>query len=173
MTILAAVHDKGETWIGADQRASFGNHVFDHTPKWIFGSKFALGIAGWSRLYSLMCNMDFVHIAPVDIAGYMKSAIENDGWKKSEQSGGPGSYDFGAIIAYKDCIFAVSCDFGLTTVPEGQMWITGSGSSYGYGAYHALRHKIVDDNHQLVRSVIEAACAYDRSCGGEPMVGKL
>lgn len=177
MTIICALHQHGETWIGADSRTSFGHQVYDHTQKWLVATDGALavGLCGSGRARYLLEQVGeelFFQADAHSVAKRLHQAIIDDGWPLKKEDGGPNWITGGAIYADTTGVWQICCDFGVNAMPSGVFLADGSGEQFARGAAHTVaRHEAGPE--QVVGVALEAACRFDSGCGGRLMIRRL
>lgn len=179
MTINVAFHQPGVgTWIGSDRRTTMGGQVADFNPKWAVSpcGRKAIAYAGPTRGNHLANEFQarlFGARDPYDVAARLRQLITEDGWTAHTDAGDPQHYNGAAIYAEDHGVWFITCDFCVIAIPPGRLWADGSGREYAFGAAHAMSMFSGVDGSALVRTAVEAACANDSGCGGEPFIDLL
>lgn len=178
MTIICALTDGKQTWIGSDQQTTFGAERAFYGPKWIQLGQWWIGFSGSTRarfLTEQYANHDAA-ISPWGIANEIRRLLREDGWQPKEEKGDSPSYEVSAIIARPGEIWMT--DDGLTPYPHpvNELAANGGAGRYALGAaWPMLKYRDVGHPRYevIIRNAIEAAIAYDIQCGGEPWVKLL
>jgi ATP-dependent protease HslVU (ClpYQ) peptidase subunit len=174
MTVICGLHHRGETWIGADSRAT-GNHgiVFaSSVKKWAVGPSAAIGLSGEAiGTQVLHRNRDEILKtgAPMEIVDRMADALKPH-FKESGDGDGAKAWGFTTLLATHHAIYDVDSTFMALEIESGVLWARGSGKEYAIGAGHAMRG---DNPMARIRRALEAACQFDSGCGGQLFIHRL
>lgn len=166
MTVIAAIHDAGHTWIGSDTQATNCETVVNSARKWHVHNGWAVGSAGSLRTNNLI-NAHMVDLftdldSVFEFTLRMRKLLEDDGYN-SDGDEGPKWWGQQMILVNRSCVWSICSGFSVIEIPEGELWADGSGRAYPLGAGHAYQGKPED---RLLHAV-NAAIRYDRGCGGE------
>lgn len=177
MTVLVALNHPGRgTIIGSDRRVSTSYNYIDNVIKWVVGDTWAIGASGALRVLNL------IELYKDDLLGNVGSPVEftmNLGEMLS-QSGvrlvadddeSVGSFQQSLLLANAESVFSIDGSMSVTPHKPGELVAAGSGFPFALGAGFATR--TVKDPVARVRTAIQAACANDPSCGGEPWLCHL
>jgi ATP-dependent protease HslVU (ClpYQ) peptidase subunit len=178
LTIVCAIHAADGVWIGSDSRCTDGGRIVPGDyPKWLRKGGLWFGVAGWA---ALMPILEGAELPAEPVAAYLelRHILAREGWKSPEfdmgSRGGPPMYGFDLLIASPAGVWNCDGDGSIIKAPEGEFVAIGSGSSYAYGAWHALHDRWVsNDSDAQLNYAIEAAIRYDTGCGGEIFVKRL
>jgi ATP-dependent protease HslVU (ClpYQ) peptidase subunit len=169
---------EGSTWIASDTMATSGTLRLDCGPKWILHGPWAAGIAGFLRSANLIDEnrarlLDGLD-GPYDFVERVQALFRSDGYREERDERGPANLGQVLLLATAGRSWIVGGDFSVAEVPAGQLWAEGSGRELAIGAGHALvRQRPLPDGEEIVRRAIDAALAFDTSCGGEAWVAEL
>lgn len=178
MTVIAAIHQHGETWIGADSQRSFGNLRVTPVDKLIFSPdlSIAVGFAGFERTNALVRrNLDTVFASsdPWHIANAVRALVKEDGYSGATSSGehnGPLGWGCDALIATPSSIWFMAEDSAITEIEEGTLWACGSGSEFALGAGNA---RLDDAPHDRMTAAVQAATRFCKGCGGPAQIRRV
>lgn len=178
MTIICALRDRGETWVGCDGQVTGGQHIYPGSiRKWNFSADgwYALASAGdvviRNALSALVGEMTVASAVlqesnAVEISRRLRGLLKENDVEKNHDKLWPNEF----IVAGRDGIFDIASDLAVHRIPDGILWARGSGENYAMGAAHAT---LGDNPMARVRYALEAACAFSTSCGGELFVHRL
>lgn len=175
MTIIAALHAEGQTWIGADSLCTFGNERSQApAEKWVvrWDGRVAVGFSGHSRAGMVARRSLFGATKSDDaweVAQALRSILDADGWKPVDGDGAK-RHDVNLVFASLTEVALVDMAFAVHQMPDGVPVMGGSGSGYAEGAAYAMRGQPARD---VVCVALEAACRFDTSCGGDLFIQKL
>lgn len=175
MTVIAAVHQNGETWIGADSQRSFGHLKVGPVSKLIIGPSVILGISGAELTNNLVSNNReavFVDTDPWQIGRRIKALVKEDGYQGRTETHEDVVPQYGAdiIIARSDGVWHLSSGFTLSAMKEGDLWAVGSGGEIAMGAGYALA---TAHPRERVQMALQAACYWCRGCSAPFHVERL
>lgn len=196
MTILAVAVDRkeGVTWLGSDTLAVRGGHfrVQARVQKWTVvqaehGSPVrAVGISGNEKARLLVSrNVQELEGFAADNFGFLfadwfRKKLDEDGFKPDDKDPGPKYHGQCAICVCDGRVWSMTGDFCVNEIGVGEerfAWAEGIGMDFALGAYHAMSnscHSSLRIQSELtVRSMVEAAMAYDLYCGGEVWTHKI
>ena len=180
MTIVLALHDptSRETWIGSDRRGTKEALFIDAIQKWVFLSdEWAVGVSGDSRAISVLTGERAAgRLEPIrdpyHFTEQLRAIFEAQKWRPNDRDYGAPEYGSSFLLAHPTGIWDIGGALSVTDVTERRFWATGSGRDYALGAYFATRDYGMPASER-VAGAIEAACAHDPACGGEPWVRHL
>lgn len=176
MTVIVALRQHGETWIGADSQRSFGNIRVTPVQKLMIAGGVALGIAGFERTGALVyrnAEKVFADCDPFLIGQRIRDLVKEDGYQGGihrDDHNGPLGYGCDMIIATKTGVFFLSEDFTPTQIPDGTLWAAGSGMEYALGAGNVASDAPTEGR---INAAILAACRFDKSCGAPAVTYRL
>lgn len=183
MTVIVALRQHGETWIGADSQRSFGNIRVTPVQKLVIFGDMALGSAGYERTQALVrrnVGKVFADSDPFLIGQRIRDLVKEDGYQGGlgrDEHNGPLGYGCDMILATQAGVFFFAEDFTPTEIPTGTLWAAGSGMEYAIGAGNALDFNFSAE--QRIKSALGVACRFDKGCGtpivtyrlGDPLPG--
>lgn len=175
MTIICALRQDSETWIGSDTLSTNGSFSFRSIHKWITGHGRAVGFAGDQRVEELAipAQDDLFETAktPLEVGKYLRKLCLDDGFEPTRDEKGDGWAHFGQADIYVDAagIFALDTSFTPALVDE-PFWARGSGCDIAMGAYYVLAGK---NPQEIMQTVIAAAMEHDDHCGGDAWIERL
>lgn len=166
MTILCAITDGKETWIGSDTQATEGDQlIYSVGSKWTQVGQWWIGVAGDWRTTCILREADWPKIDTiVRLAREVRSVIEEDGFQKKEGYG-PTHYGSHFLVVRAGEVWRLASDFSYIKIVRNELTAQGGGEQFAFGAAYALRHQAAP----LIRLVtaLRAACHYDNGCGGD------
>lgn len=177
MTIIAAVTDGLETWIGSDALVSCGDSKLPaaEKSKWVVCGDRALGTAGWARVqFLLRSDLDgFIKVSNRGIGpvvGWIKGILDAGGMTV-DQEAGPWNYGNAFLYAEPGRVWDIDSRLAPHPIEPGFLWARGSGEEYAIGAGRAFRRLAEGylrcNLGAMMLSAIEAAIEFDKGCGGE------
>jgi ATP-dependent protease HslVU (ClpYQ) peptidase subunit len=174
MTIIVALHNRGETWVGCDGMVSSRGHLFPlSVRKWLFAinDMRAIAACGHSFTRNLMESVwdrdQILAREPiVEVARELRRLMKADDIKDESDGVAPNQF----ILATRGGVWDIAGDWSVSVIPEGVLWARGSGEDYANGAGHATRG---DGGKARVLKALEAACEYRGDCGGDLFVHRL
>jgi len=176
VSVIVALRDKKNTWIGSDTRVVSGGIPMNDGPKWVICHPWALGIAGSCRARDVVryniasiCSDTYNEY---DIVQALVGVLDthNIGFVKDAGMDVP-DYGQNFILAHaKLGIWGLCNSLSLSKQPRGKLWATGSGRSFALGAGFVSRQA---DSKGTLKVAIEAAMNYDINCGGKTWIKKL
>lgn len=174
MTVIAALHQDGETWIGSDRAWVSGERPSPcDLAKWASLDGRWLACSGnGATLSTLLHDPErFIGADAFDTAAKVLEFFKTSGYR-GEPSEGGGALGFGNAFIFADASGVWDIDSACCVVPinHGELWARGSGVDYALGVGHDRRG---DHSKDRVRRSIEAACRWDIYCGGRPFVRRL
>ncbi|MDE2101420.1 MAG: hypothetical protein KGL39_29505 [Patescibacteria group bacterium] len=178
MTIVCAMKDTDGVWIGSDSRvtSAHGTIITDDYRKWFrkwfrIGEETWIGLAGHIRVERLIGKLSPTQNAPTiwDIVDELHRLVKEDGWTAIESKDGtPQDFCYDAIIVNHGKVWLTHgsgsvLDMGdkFTAIGSGMHFACGAAFAFGGGVQIAIR------------TALEAACHYDRDCGGELFIEKI
>lgn len=164
MTVIAALHQNGETWIGCDSLITEGGQRFRGHSKLIEGNGVVFGWSGSYRTFGLIQqNVASITGTPWQMANAVRALLKDDGYQSAS---GMGALDYGPglIIATPAAVYDLTDDFSVYRAADGEMVARGSGARYALGASQALESGAP---FARVQAAVAAACHFDVDCGGE------
>lgn len=173
MTIICALHQDGETWIGSDTLATAagGTRAQGAVKKWIVKGSSALAVAGDLRALSVLQSID-LECGLLEVCASIKRLIVADGHTSDTESGAP-AYGFSAILARPDGVWDIDCCCAPIEIEPGRLWARGSGMHLALGCDWALRIYGALGTAARVNHAVLAAIHYNTGCGGEPFIRRL
>lgn len=173
MTVIAAVHQDGETWIGADSMRSFGHLKVGPVSKLIVGSGVIVGISGTELTNNIVSNnrdVVFADTDPWQIGRRIKALVKEDGYQAKTDSHDDVVPGYGAdiIVARSDGVWHLSSGFTLTAIKEGDLWAIGSGGEIAMGAGY-VKHS----PGPRIHVALEAACYWCKGCAAPFHIERL
>ena len=164
MTIACALKTDTGVWIGADSRLTMrsGFVLPVESNKWMpLHSGLWWAFSGHTRVESVVAKLPLVD-TPEEFQEAVRAAVKEDGWNSDADKGETVDYAYDLLLVTPErvCFSHGSgsfADFGDA------FCAIGSGREYAYGAAFALRGM---DPEVIVRTAVEAAIAFDTSCGG-------
>lgn len=149
MTCLLAVEKDGTIYYAGDRCESSGylRHELTHA-KWIAHRDWRIGVAGPSRLGTLMTihgswRDALPHASEAQssdvfrFAHAIKAAIDAEGgWANTEEK--PATYRLGFIVAGPVGLFIIRSSFDVFEVPVGHLAAVGVGDEMTIGAWYAM-----------------------------------
>lgn len=178
VTVIAALHENGETWIGADSQRSYGNLRITPVDKLIFSPdrSVAIGFAGFERT-NLLVNHNlsavFASSEPFAIANAVRALVKEDGYSGAvgrNEHNGPLGWGCDALIATLDGVWFMAEDSAVTKIQPGALWACGSGMEYAIGAGNAQQ---AGSPAQRVSAAIEISIRFDKGCGAPVQVHRV
>ena len=179
MTIVCAIYRNGETWIGADTRAVRSNEKSPAmAKKWLFFDEAAIGCtASWALVQAVADRLDEISSdwTPQKIFSWTRTVILDFGVEPEKKPGEPPWVDFSMIFVRPGEIWDISPVGGpLDYAGCGKLCTRGTGDEYALGAAFAyLRLYPKASPEKIMVTAIDAAKAYDTSCGGETWVHRF
>lgn len=175
MTVVCAVHDRGETWIGCDTRACRGETIIPAAAhKWHVHDRLALGVAGDSRVHNIVGvsrETLLENDAPFAVAEALRKVLkEYDIGFAGEDRAGVKSMGQFFILATPKAVFSIGACLAVSQISDGWLYAVGSGAAEAHGAGHALRQ---EPPQFRVRAALLAAMAFDAGCGGETWIRQI
>lgn len=179
MTIICALHQDGETWIGADSRTTWNGTAYsDDTEKWVVAAdgSAAVAICGNARARYLLERAAegdlFFKSTAHSVADRLRTAIKDDEWRTQGEDGGPSYIQVSGIYASTEGVWRIACDFLVQRVSAGTFYADGSGGPEARGAAYVMA-KNGTAPAEMLRTACEAAAALDSACGGPIFVRRL
>lgn len=169
---------RGATWIASDTMAMSGSLRLDCGAKWILHGAWAAGVAGFLRSANLMEEnkarlLDGLE-GPLDFAERTQQLFRSDGYREERDERGPGNLGQVMMLATAGAAWIVGGDFSVAAIPTARLWAEGSGREIAIGAGHALTtQRPALGAAEIVRRAMEAALAYDTTCGGTIWMAEL
>lgn len=174
MTVIAAIHDQDETWIGSDTMWVYGGSKLFEAPKWVVRGSHAIGVAGARRTIDL-CGANAERLfdgvdGPVQFVDRLHALLAEAGYERNPNERGR---DFGEMFIYADVfgVCAIGTSGGTIKMAPGTLWADGSGDRFAIGAGAALAGTGTPE--ERLHRAIEIAIAHDDGCGGEPWIHRL
>ncbi len=185
LTVIAAIHLDGETWIGSDTMAVNNDAPVVCGPKWVVGQEWAIGVAGVHRTQNIIearCRsaLNDREASIGAVCGEIRTALLDDGYEPDKEPVPTFSGSF--LVAHREGVWSVDSQFSFVAIPLsrcGAFWASGCGRDHALGAFHALikawQHVSLPKltGCELVAHAIDAAIAGDVYCGGTAWVSKL
>lgn len=176
MTVIVALTQGGQTWIGADEQATLsgGRKVFG-VAKWHVGKAWALANAGEPRALQVAIRAGAADLDgdAHDVALAIRAALKADGFEgKPYESTGAQGFNAPWLFARPGEVWDSDSAFNLVRAPDGVMMARGSGMEYALGAAYACMCN-GDPASRIVTLALEAASRNDTGCGGALMVRAL
>lgn len=174
MTVICALHQNGETWIGADSRAcgSHGQIIAGSIKKWIVSADAAIGSNGEAIATQILHRNRAVilHVPnPCQIADEFKSLII-PAFKESGDTESAKAWGVSSLIATHHGVYDVDSAFHVMEINRGTLWARGAGRDFAIGAGNATRG---DNPMARVRKALEMACEFNAGCGGQLFIHRL
>jgi ATP-dependent protease HslVU (ClpYQ) peptidase subunit len=177
MTIICALHDQGETWIGCDSRGVLNDIPMDNMRKWVLADGWWIGVAGHARTLDLVLHrsQDLVKDinGPHDFTRNLLDFFAEHGFSKREGDARPPSYGNWFILVRGDQIWSINECMAVTNIFDGQFWADGSGQLLAMGAAYALMTEENVSPKEVVRESMAAAVELDINCGGKLWTRKV
>lgn len=181
MTIICALHQDGQTFIGADSRVLAGGLPLPGpAKKWRVSqdSRRAIGVSGDARTVHLIRQSQIFSATntPEEVVEFVRDLVRDDGHAgKASEDIGPLRFGNSMIYADANGVWDIDSTFALWRIDDGRLWARGSGMDYALGADHALRSRDGGrlDSRGRVTIAIEAAIGHDVGCGGEIFVQQI
>lgn len=175
MTVIAALHQNGETWIGSDSQRDWGGARLILGSKVIAAPGIAMGCSGNSKLQLLIRKSLDVIVADHDewgVAKRIRAALDDDKWAHMtcDDGKGPANYGMSIALATPSQVFLISADFMVQPFADGDLMAVGSGADYAIGAGEVLR---AASPEARVRAAIQTAIKWDTGCGGDAHVMRV
>jgi ATP-dependent protease HslVU (ClpYQ) peptidase subunit len=173
MTVVCAVKDGPDVWIGSDSRMLAGSFLYQMpVGKWLAADGWRIGISGSYRFASLLTHRPpALGVTAFDAAEALRALIVADGWQPlQDQKEGPVRHDIGMILVSPEHEVYELGTAGIPVDQGNEFTAIGSGYEYALGAAHARR---LERPEARVRIAIDAAIKYDVSCGGAPYVERI
>lgn len=183
MTVIAAIHEQGETWIGSDTQALIAAYRPEITgAKWVSVDDVAVAVAGDLRTLNIIQEhpdrllgdlsgpFAFVERLRVLLAEFGYDAKPYQDTDRTPNFGGP------LLFADKTRVCDICPEFSVVEAVPGSMVARGSGQDYALGVFFALSAARIlagDGPAHVLRQAIAAAIKYDTGCGGEPWIHRL
>jgi ATP-dependent protease HslVU (ClpYQ) peptidase subunit len=177
MTIIVALHQDGQTWIGADSRCILHGQIMPTTVrKWVLsplGDR-AVTVGGQTRAALLVRRMAWEGIADADrMADAIRTLARSDEWSPGDDQG-PKGYANPFLYATPDGVWDIDHTFGTVSITDGRLWARGSGMDYALGADSAMRAIYPLPGPKIrLEAALAAAVENDAGCGGEMFVHRL
>ncbi len=183
MTVIAAVKDGDWGYVGSDSLCSGDvlKWAESEIPKWhVVPGVAAIGHSGDMRVSSLLVE----HAAEVigdgrvfEMVKRMRDLMASDGIaKKSADDIGAPSWRQDMLIMTRHGFFDIGSSLSIIPIKERKIWTNGSGYALALGAAHALDQELSGpgmDWETRLRVCCEAACRYDKGCGGRVTTGRI
>lgn len=176
MTVIAAVHQNGETWIGSDSQREWAGTRLIAGDKLIEVPQLGIvAVSGNSKAQRLIRgNLTRLSGAasPDAAAAAIRQILDDDKWAHMSAHDGKGPADYGLsmVLATPDAVYLVASDFLVQPMEERELLAIGSGGEYAMGAGEALRWS---DPETRVRAAVEAAIKWDTGCGGPAHIRRV
>ncbi len=179
MSVIVALPADGDrpTWIGSDSMVHAGSLRLTGR-KWVVQGPWAVGVAGHLRTVNLIeqhAGDLFTDVADAfDFSCRMRAVLQQDGYQDAEDGRGPVELGQSFLLARQSGVWTIGNDFSVIRIPAGQLWAEGTGRELALGAAHALMAvRPRPSESEIVRAAIEAAIAFDSSCGGPVWIEQL
>lgn len=180
MSVIAAMYSSRtrSTWVASDTMVSSDSLRQIIGPKWIVRMPWAIGVAGHLRTINVFKH----HAAELlenltdayEFAVRARDILKTDGYRDSEKGDGPPQFGQTLLLARCGGLWNIGADFSVIALPADQLWAEGTGRELALGAAHALLSSGANvPAGDVVRCAVEAAIAYDTTCGGKPWVEEL
>lgn len=171
MTIICAIHNDGQTWIGGDSLATTGGiRMPSVIEKWVISGRVAIGVSGDIRTLGLVRRLTKLPLNALKIAEIMRKAVISDGYINSSK-GGASCYELSCIIALPDGVWDVDAAFDACRITDDCLWARGSGRDFALGADFCTGSTIGPELR--VQNALGAAIYYDTSCGNDLFVKRI
>lgn len=177
MTIITALFDGTDTWLGYNDGATIGDTVVASVMKpWLLFDDWALGVTGESAQQDLIeLNIDRLQDTgsePLIITDKLRSVFTDYGHTSHDDEAAP-SFKIWCILAHRDGrIWDVDARLAITPIPQGLLWARGSGTDFALGADTVLRDLKISQEDRVIKAT-KAAIASDVYCAGDPKVFRL
>lgn len=175
MTVIVALRQHGETWIGADGlvSASNGDRYPGSVRKWNLGSdgRYAIASAGHSVTRTALAKIFDVTaiLSGLELSGVLRAIMKENDLEKDHDKRWPNEF----IAVMPEGVFDVSSDLSVHPIPDGTLWARGSGENYAIGAGYALGKFQAVSSEQRVIEAVNAACEFNKGCGGQHFIHRL
>lgn len=178
MTTIVALVDGETTWLGADSRATYGDHYDNDAQKWFWRHGWAFAISGRMRLVTVLGNHLNDLLAdlagPADFAERVADQLHKHRIE-GERSKGLPTYDSGMLLTRPGELWELDGCLGVR--PVRAFAACGSGWQYAFGAWHAMQNTLkigtISEAPYIVEAALAAAGAFDVNSGGPPFVARL
>lgn len=179
MTILTAITDGKEVWLGNNTHASFGTTpiVQPQNQWWIRLGDWIFGNSGASAAFDLI-SLHRDQLAKPDTKDVLalllrirKLLTEYDCYSKDDDASP--SFGFSAIVAHRlGMIWSVDTRLAVTSIPKNTLWAHGCGMDFALGADTVLGEMNLDLRTRITKAT-QAAIKCDTDCPGQVKVFKL
>lgn len=178
MTIITALYDGKNTWLGHNDGMTFGDTpvVCDLQP-WIMFGDWALGITGMLAQQNILEN----HLPRLAEAGQnafsvaeaIRGIFSDYGHWSFDEENAMRSYKMWCILAHKDGqIWDLDSFLTVSLIPKNKLWARGSGTDYALGADSAFYGLSLSPEERVTRAT-RAAIECDIYCPGEACIFKF
>lgn len=180
MTVIVALHERGETWIGADSRACQSNDIVAATVHKvaIHGRAALLGSGEGKSIYEMVRNARLLvrPNAEDTVEALTRFILKRSGSglmaAQRDDDGGWSGWACSFLYANREGVWDIDSTLMPVRINDGRLWARGSGGGLARGAGHALRG-IAATPKRRVEAALEAAIDGNAGCGGPVMVIKL
>ena len=178
MTIITALNDGQETWLGYNDGDTLGDTpIATSKQAWLKFEDWAFGSSGEAIQQDVLeYNVEKMSGAgsePFRLVEKMRNLFqEYNHYVDKGKHAGP-SYKIWGILAHKNgSIWDIGSDLALTKIPANTLWARGSGTDYALGAANALREYSLTPEEQITKAT-QAAIDCDLYCHGAAKVFKF
>lgn len=172
MTIICAISDGKETWVGADSMAVGNGAMINSIEKWSFAHGWAAGAAGNLKTINLLHeNADklFDRLSgPGEFVARLATMFEG---YNTDSEQGPKSFGQDIILASQNGVWSICETLSYVHIPRNHLWADGYGGHFGLGAGNLKGDSRT--NEERVRAAVYGAISNTNRCGGEIMVREL
>lgn len=169
MTALCAIHWRGETWVGNDLIAVYGNIQIPSERKWtIHKNRWAIGLSGETSANQLLqrnCESLLGGLkGPMDIAPRLLTVFKEAGFELAPEKDCT-SPDCGQhmLMASPEGVWIISGDFAVLKVKD--FWAQGSGGQLAMGAMEAAMQAPGATPESVIDLGLRAAGKWSVCCG--------
>lgn len=183
MTVICAIHDRGETWIGSDTQALIAAYRPEISgPKWVSLNGVAVAAAGDLRTLNIIQEHpdrllgDL--LGPFAFVERLRALLAEFGYDAKPYGDTERAPNFGTSLLFADetQVCDICPEFSVAEAMPGSMAARGSGQDYALGVFFALYAAGIltgEGPAHVLRQAIAAAIKYDTGCGGEPWAQRL
>jgi ATP-dependent protease HslVU (ClpYQ) peptidase subunit len=178
MTIITALNDGQDTWLGYNDSLTIGDTIIQSTLNpWLRFNDWALGISGEPAQQNVLehkkKNLLEAGNEPLGVIEAMRDIFSEYNHSVDEVDEAAPSYGIWCILAHKNGgIWDVASRLAITQIPENMLWARGSGTDYALGADSALQGLSLCAEERITKAT-QAAIDCDLYCPGAIRILKL
>lgn len=177
MTIITALFDGTNTWLGYNDGATIGDTVLASVMKpWLLFGSWALGVTGESAQQDILeLNIDRLQDTgtnPLIVTNKLRTIFTDYGHMSNDENAAP-SFKIWCILAHRDGrIWDIDAHLAITLIPQGMLWARGSGTDFALGADTILQGLDISQEDRIIKAT-NAAITSDVYCAGDPKAFRL